>query len=176
MRRCVAWLSVLPFLALAFPGQAEQISLRGLTLAYDGRVWEAEPLLDDGIWRLDCVTEDCRGISPIASPFVYVVVRDMPPADAACVRPDPGAAPARPALFTHTREDHGGVAFDVTTTVEACSSADPWLLEACGADGRSEYLITTGFTFGTNCGPVPKLPVSRFRELLDGIAPAGPAP
>jgi hypothetical protein len=64
----------------------------------------------------------------------------------------------------------------VTTTVEACSSADPWLLEACGADSRSEYLITTGFTFGTNCGPVPKLPVSRFRELLDGIAPAGPAP
>lgn len=178
MRRArFAWLSVLPFLASAPAGQAEQIALGEVTLTYDAEVWRAEPLLDDSIWRLDCLTGDCRGLSPTALPFVYVVVRRPASAAApACARPEAPVASVQDSPFTSAREEHGGIAFDVTTTNASCRSENPWLLEACGTHGRSAYLITTGFTFGTNCGPVPKLPVVRFRELLDGIGRAGPAP
>jgi hypothetical protein len=178
MRRArFAWLSVLPFLASAAHGQAEEIALGALTLAYDAAVWRAEPVLEESLWRLDCVTGDCRGLSPTALPYVYVLVRPASPAGpATCVRTDAPLPGNAPSPFSYARENHGGVAFDVTTTNASCRSENPYLLEACGAHGASEYLITTGFTFGTNCGPVPKLPVARFRELLEGLAPAGPAP
>jgi hypothetical protein len=177
-RRRFAWLSLLPLLALAPPGQAEEIPFGDLALTYDAGVWQAEAILPDTLWRLACVTPDCRGLAA-TFPFVYVVARPASSAADACAPPEQiSATPVRAEStpFVYSREEHGGVAFSVTTTVDACASVTPFLLEACGVHAGSEYLISTGFAFGTSCGPVPKLPVARFHELLGGISVAGPAP
>jgi hypothetical protein len=165
-------------IAFAPPAAAEQLPLGELTLTYDAGAWEAEPLLEDSLWRLTCVSRHCRGRTTTSFSYLYVFTLPASrPGASSCRRPASLAQrDAALPTFTTTTETYGGVPFNVTISLEACRAVTPWLLEACGAYGPTEYWITTGFGFGTNCGPEPKLPVPVFRDLLGGISFAGGAP
>lgn len=172
--------SIAPLLMLlpsAMAG-ADEVRIRDITLVYDPATWRVEPVLEGSVWRFACVTRDCRGRTTISVPFVYVIARPTTTeAPSPCAPTE--ALRARDAAygpFTYSRASYGGIEFNVTTTVNQCRAVSPWLLEACGAHGASEYWITTGFGFGTNCGPESKLPPSRFEELLKGVALTGAPP